>query len=188
MSTPSPPPTASESSQATSFLTAPTTPGKQSRDNSLLLSDLHRILGAKLRVTMTDGRIACGTFVGLDRLCNIILENVVEYREIAYVNPINNAAAAADDDDDDDDGGVSSGRGDDDGGNNSAKCSKEEGGTDQIGNRECNNNNNNPNVYRWNTERSLSQAVIRGDRLTKVEIAKDEWIKRIGRCTVQYQN
>jgi hypothetical protein len=35
-------------------------------------------------------------------------------------------------------------------------------------------------VFTWNTERSLSQAVIRGNRLAKVEIAKSDWEKRIG--------
>eukprot|EP00584_Thalassiosira_punctigera_P018709 CAMPEP_0172563210 /NCGR_PEP_ID=MMETSP1067-20121228/99970_1 /TAXON_ID=265564 ORGANISM="Thalassiosira punctigera, Strain Tpunct2005C2" /NCGR_SAMPLE_ID=MMETSP1067 /ASSEMBLY_ACC=CAM_ASM_000444 /LENGTH=90 /DNA_ID=CAMNT_0013353609 /DNA_START=83 /DNA_END=355 /DNA_ORIENTATION=+ len=85
---------------------------------------------------MTDGRVAHGNFVCLDRLGNIILDNVVERRRVAYIPP-----------------GSSKGAG--------AELEKE-------------------SIYEWETERSLSQAVIPGNRLAKVEIAKTEWEERIG--------
>ena len=97
------------------------------------LNTIHLLLGSKLRVTMTDGRVAHGNFVCLDRLGNIILDDVVECRRVAYIAP-----------------GLS-----------------EEG---QEKNK----------LYEWNTERLLSQAVIPGNRLAKVEIAKTEWEERVG--------
>ena len=36
------------------------------------------------------------------------------------------------------------------------------------------------NVYRWETERLLSQAVIPGERLARVQISKDEYQRRTG--------
>lgn len=95
--------------------------------NQNLLNAIHRLLGSTLLVTMTDGRVAEGKFVCLDRLGNIILEDVTERREITY---------------DSGDGGQDS-------------------------------------VYRWETERSLSQAVIPGDRLARIQIDKDEYHSRI---------
>ena len=145
----------------------PMTQGKQLRSNDPL-SDIHLIIGAKLRVTMTDGRVAHGTFVALDRLCNIILDNVIEYREIAYIDPTPSNPSGS--------GGGLSGRED---GNEVGNHS-----TINLADSQEGNNNNHPQIYRWNTERSLSQAVIRGDRLAKVEIVKDEWAKRTGRCIV----
>jgi len=44
---------------------------------------------------------------------------------------------------------------------------------------EGNVTNNNQSVYKWDTERALSQAVIPGDRLAKVEIARTEWEGRV---------
>ena len=149
--------------------------GKQGHNDNDPLSDIHHILGAKLRVTMTDGRVAHGTFVGLDRLCNIIMDNVIEYREIAYMHP--NQSHPSDGVgvsgvEDDGEGGIySSGNDNNDRGHNPILESQEF-------------NNNTSQIYRWNTERSLSQAVIRGDRLAKFEIAKEEWTKRTGRSTV----
>ena len=52
--------------------------------NQNLLNAIHRLLGSTLLVTMTDGRVAEGKFVCLDRLGNIILEDVTERREITY--------------------------------------------------------------------------------------------------------
>ena len=98
---------------------------KESSDNNNLLSTIHILLGSKLRVTMTDGRIVKGNFVSLDRLGNIILDNVVECRSVAY-------------------------------------------------------NNKDEEQTLWDTKRALAQAVIPGDRLAKVEIAKDVWKARIG--------
>ena len=98
---------------------------KESGDNNNLLSTIHILLGSKLRVTMTDGRVVNGNFVSLDRLGNIILDNVVECRSVAY-------------------------------------------------------NGNDTEQTLWDTKRTLAQAVIPGDRLAKVEIAKDVWKARIG--------
>lgn len=98
---------------------------KESSDNNNLLSTIHILLGSKLRVTMSDGRIVNGNFVSLDRLGNIILDNVVECRSVAY-------------------------------------------------------NGNDKEQTLWDTKRTLAQAVIPGDRLAKVEIAKDVWKARIG--------
>ena len=98
---------------------------KKSSDNNNLLRTIHILLGSKLQVVMSDGRIVHGNFVSLDRLGNIILDNVVEFRSVAYNN-------------------------------------KDEGQT------------------LWDTKRALAQAVIPGDRLSKVEIAKDEWKARFG--------
>lgn len=44
------------------------------------------------------------------------------------------------------------------------------------------NFNENPRCtkFMWNTDRSLSQAVIQGNRLARVEIAKSDWEKRLG--------
>jgi hypothetical protein len=100
------------------------------------------------------------------------MDNVIEYREIAYMHPNQshpNVGVGVG-------VGVSGVEDDGEGGNYSNR-------NDQIiESQECNNST--PQIYRWNTERSLSTAVIRGDRLAKVEIAKEEWTKRTGRCTV----
>eukprot|EP00579_Thalassiosira_antarctica_P009844 CAMPEP_0201915038 /NCGR_PEP_ID=MMETSP0903-20130614/5061_1 /ASSEMBLY_ACC=CAM_ASM_000552 /TAXON_ID=420261 /ORGANISM="Thalassiosira antarctica, Strain CCMP982" /LENGTH=86 /DNA_ID=CAMNT_0048450549 /DNA_START=85 /DNA_END=345 /DNA_ORIENTATION=- len=85
---------------------------------------------------MTDGRVARGNFVCLDRLGNIILDNVVECRQVAYI-----------------------------------PSSLSEGEENQSS-------------YEWDTERSLSQAVIPGDRLAKVEIVKKEWEERVGQSSI----
>jgi small nuclear ribonucleoprotein (snRNP)-like protein len=77
---------------------------------------------------MTDGRVAQGKFICLDRLGNIILEDVIERREITFHNE-----------------------------------------TDEQ-----------KSVYKWETERSLSQAVIPGERLARVQIDKDEYQRRVG--------
>lgn len=160
--------------------TASLTQNNQSYNDPL--TDIHLIIGAKLRVTMTDGRVAHGTFVGLDRLCNIILDNVMEYRDIAYIAP-NYSHPSCDGNStpkvDDYDGNK--------GGNNDINCNAEKGKNEMIVERQqCNVNgiSHSQKIYRWNTERSLSQAVIRGDRLAKVEIVKEDWTKRTGRSTV----
>mmetsp|Transcript_1203 Transcript_1203/g.2799 ORF Transcript_1203/g.2799 Transcript_1203/m.2799 type:complete len:114 (-) Transcript_1203:1272-1613(-) len=46
---------------------------------------LPQLFGSQLLVTLTDGRTAKGKFISLDRSCNIILEDVVECREVVYV-------------------------------------------------------------------------------------------------------
>ena len=35
-------------------------------------------------------------------------------------------------------------------------------------------------LYMWDAEREISQAMIRGDKLVKVEICESEWVERIG--------
>ena len=76
---------------------------------------------------MTDGRTAQGKFICLDRLGNIVLEDVVEKREIVY-SP----------------------------------------------------NDGREGEKRWNTKRILSQAVIVGERMAKVQIVRDEYQRRVG--------
>lgn len=150
--------------------------GKKSHTDPL--TDIHLILGARLRVTMTDGRVARGTFVGLDRLCNIILDNVIEHRDIAYIAPNQSSPSGG--------GDVSGG----DDGNDEVSHSHsiaEKGKIDRqmAESEECNDYGNHPQIlYRWSTERSLTQAVVRGDSLAKVEIIREEWAKRTGRYTV----
>ena len=133
------------SAQGTNPLTA---------EGNTLIDTIHLLLGSKLRITMTDGRIVHGRFLCLDRLGNIILENAVEFRRIAYIPPPPSVAIASEDE-----GNCSSSE---DNNNYESPCN-----TDQT-------------VFTWNTERSLSQAVIQGNRLAKVEIAKSDWEMRIG--------
>ena len=141
MTTTTPSPAAAAANNSTA-----TTPATEQTN---LLNTIHRLLGAKLHVTMTDGRIATGKFVSLDRLGNIVLEDVVERRRVAYAPP-----------------------------------SSAEGG-DTSNNDEGGNTSHDNKVYTWDTERTISQAVILGDRLAKVEIAKGEWDARFGRETSQ---
>ena len=103
-------------------------------DGDVLLETIHLLLGSKIRVTMKDGRTVDGTFVCLDRLNNILLEDAIEHRKIGYKQTIVRS----------DDG------------------SSEE------------------QLYMWDTEREISQAMIRGDKLVKVEICESEWVERIG--------
>jgi hypothetical protein len=35
-------------------------------------------------------------------------------------------------------------------------------------------------LYTWDAEREISQAMIRGDKIVKVEIYESEWAERIG--------
>jgi small nuclear ribonucleoprotein (snRNP)-like protein len=104
-----------------------------SHPNPNLLKTVHCLLGSNLHVTMTDGRTVRGKFLCLDRLGSILLEDVVERREIIY-------------------------------------CPHEDEGDEGDGKE---------SIYRWDTERSLSQVVIPGNRLVKVEIAKDEYQIRV---------
>eukprot|EP00571_Detonula_confervacea_P017673 CAMPEP_0172312682 /NCGR_PEP_ID=MMETSP1058-20130122/18341_1 /TAXON_ID=83371 /ORGANISM="Detonula confervacea, Strain CCMP 353" /LENGTH=144 /DNA_ID=CAMNT_0013026215 /DNA_START=80 /DNA_END=514 /DNA_ORIENTATION=+ len=141
-------------------MTTPFTPAAEATANpresltqeqSTLLNTIHLLLGSKLHVTMTDGRVARGNFVCLDRLGNMILEDVVECRQVAYTIPPE------------------------------LSSSDDKGNTNEEGNGElqCNKQT----MYKWDTERSLSQAVIPGDRLAKVDIAKGEWETRVGSDT-----
>ena len=96
-------------------------------------------------ITLTDGRTATGNFVALDRLGNIILENAMEYRKVAYIAPPN-------------------------------EMEEENNKTEVVNGK----NLQNQRVYEWNTARSLTQAVVPGGKLAKVQIAKREWEARIG--------
>jgi small nuclear ribonucleoprotein (snRNP)-like protein len=98
-----------------------------------LLQTVHRLLGSTILITLTDGRTAQGKFLCLDRLGNIILDNAVEKREIAYCSSAGNDSNPGDE-----------------------------------------------TIYRWDTERLLTQAVIPGERLFKVQIARKEYEKRLG--------
>lgn len=115
-----------------------------------LLNTICSLLGSNLRLTMTDGRIVHGKFICLDRLGNIILDSAVEYRQIVYIPPPSVALSSED---------------------------RENGNF-------CDENNMNDKPRRdkftWITDRSLSQAVIKGNRLAKVEIAKSDWENRMG--------
>jgi small nuclear ribonucleoprotein (snRNP)-like protein len=103
-------------------------------DGDVLLETILRLLGSKIRVTMKDKRTVDGTFVCLDRLNNILLEDAIEHRKIGCKQTIVRS----------DDG------------------SSEE------------------QLYTWDAEREISQAMIRGDKIVKVEIYESEWAERIG--------
>ena len=38
-------------------------------------------------------------------------------------------------------------------------------------------------LYTWDAEREISQAMIRGDKLVKVEIFESDWVERIGQIS-----
>jgi len=147
--------TASSTASTASADGNPSTEDAIHQEGNTLINTIHLLLGSKLRITMTDGRIVHGKFLCLDRLGNIILENAVEFRRIVYIPPPPSVAIASEDE-----------------GNRSSS-------SDVNTNYKSRCNNDQP-MFTWNTERSLSQAVIQGNRLAKVEIAKREWEKRIG--------
>lgn len=109
------------------------------------LDTIHLLLGSNIRVTMTDGRVVVGKFTCLDRLGNIILEDVVEQRWLSY----SDASA------------------------NDQKTTNQNNG--DCGDSKSINNN----LMYWNTERSLTKAVILGKKVTKVEITKQQWEARV---------
>ncbi|CAB9518893.1 expressed unknown protein [Seminavis robusta] len=47
---------------------------------------MYKLLGARLKCTLSDGRTATGTFICLDRLKNMILMDVIERRVINRVD------------------------------------------------------------------------------------------------------
>ena len=122
---------------------------------SNILKSMHLLLGSQLKVTMTDGRVVTGNFVSLDRLGNIVLENVIENRIVAYDVPNSN------------DDGIT--------GETSKKddCNEKQ----QTNNDEQTSTDS--SSIQWDTQRSLTQAVILGTKLQKVEIEKREWKKCI---------
>ena len=110
------------------------------------LDTIHLLLGSNIRVTMTDGRVVVGKFTCLDRLGNIILEDVFEQRWLSYSD-----ASATDD----------------------QKTTNQNNG--DCGDSKSINNN----LMYWNTERSLTKAVILGKNVKKVEITKQQWEARV---------
>ena len=121
---------------------------------SNILKSMHLLLGSQLKVTMTDGRIVTGQFVSLDRLGNIVLENVIENRKVAYNIPTSN------------DDGITS------------ETSKEEDKEDyKEDTNQIYQTSTDDSIIQWDTQRSLTQAVILGTKLQKVEIEKREWKK-----------
>ncbi|KAL3766510.1 hypothetical protein ACHAW5_001179 [Stephanodiscus triporus] len=113
---------------------SPPTADSVRQEGNTLINTIHLLLGSKLRITMTDGRIVHGRFLCLDRLGNIILDNAVEFREMAYNIPPPSVTIASED------------RGN--------RNSRDDNSDDRP---LCNNNQT---AFKWNTERSLSQAVI----------------------------
>ncbi len=122
------------------------------------LDTVHRLLGSRIRVTMTDGRIASGKFINLDRLGNIMLEDVVETRLLEYHD-----VPAADTKD--------------------TSLNKKEANSDEINNaaqQHVQFTKDENGVCQWTTERSVTQAVIIGSKVSKVEMMKQELEARLG--------
>ena len=123
---------------------------------SNILKSIHLLLGSQLKVTMTDGHVVTGQFVSLDRLGNIVLENVIENRKVAYNIPTSN------------DDGVT------------GETSKEEDNEDyKEDTKQIQQTSTDGCIIQWDTQRSLTQAVILGTKLQKVEIEKRKWNKCI---------
>ena len=121
-----------------------------------VLNTIHLLLGSSIRVTMTDGRVVRGKFTCLDRLGNIILEDVVEQRWLTY----NDASTQM----------VRNG--------NTTK--KTNYSNDSNSNNNIQHTNDEDGTCRWSTERSLTKAVILGRKVTKVEITTAQWEARMG--------
>ena len=141
-------------------------PPLSSDNNNNVLNTVNNLLGSKLYVTMSDGRYVTGNFVSLDRLCNIILENAIEYRNVAYIPPSTIDSVV-----------VKNGGGDDEDNNNKVE-KMDVNGFPHVELSSSRNNNN--IIHQWKTERELSQVAIPGHKLVKVEIAKGEYKMRVG--------
>ena len=48
------------------------------------LEQVKKFIGAEVRITMDDKRVVVGKFCTLDRMCNIVLKDVIEFRRIGY--------------------------------------------------------------------------------------------------------
>ena len=133
-----------------------------------VLDTIHRLLGSRIRVTMTDGRIASGKFMSLDRLGSIMLEDVVEQRWLAYhdVSTADKKDAKSNDVDNTADASVTNSA-DNNNVQQHVHHTKDESGL----------------VCQWTTERSLTQAVIIGMKVAKVEIMMREWEARLEKTT-----
>ena len=126
---------------------------------SNILKSMNLLLGSQLKVTMIDGRIVTGQFVSLDRLGNIVLENVIENRKVAYNIPTSN------------DDGITREK------SKKEDCDDKEDTAQQQTNRQIQQTSTDSSIIQWDTQRSLIQAVILGSKLQKVEIEKREWNK-----------
>ena len=127
-----------------------------SQADSEALDTIHRLLGSRIRVTMTDGRVASGKFINLDRLGNIMLEDVVEQRWIEYQD-----VPTADKED-------------------AALINKESNSDDSNNTQQHVQHTRDENgVCQWTTERSVTQAVIIGSKVAKVEIMRQELEARL---------
>ena len=115
---------------------------------------LANLIGSNIRVTMTDGRVASGKFICLDRLGNIMLEDVTERRRLAYHDDTMTEENHHLDE-------------------NNPK-------TDVDNKTKNMQYTNESGTYHWTTERSLTQAVIIGKKVVKVEIKKRELELRLG--------
>jgi len=71
--------------------------GNVNVNNSVVVERMRGLLGKELHCTLSDGRVARGTFVCIDRLSNIILENVVEQRPLTTTaTSISSVSSASD--------------------------------------------------------------------------------------------
>lgn len=116
---------------------SPSLRGDERKRSTEILRTVSRLVGSELIVTMTDGRIATGRFVCLDRSANIILSGVTESRDLAYVAPTQPSVG---------------------------QYSALEAKKDKL-------------THIWRTERQLTQAVIPGERLAKVQVSKKDYSK-----------
>ena len=119
-----------------------------------VLDTIHRLLGSRMCVsTMTDGRIVSGKFMSLDRLGSIMLEDVVEQRWLAYhdVSTADNKDTKSYDD-------------------NTEDASVTNSADNNNVQQHVHHTKDESGLCQWTTERSLTQAVIIGMKVAKVEI------------------
>ena len=113
---------------------------------------------------MTDERIASGKFMSLDRLGNIMLEDVVEQRWLAY-HDVSTADAKSNVD------------------VNTADASVTNSADNNNVQQHVHHTKDESGLCQWTTERSLTQAVIIGMKVAKVEIMMREWEARLEKTT-----
>jgi small nuclear ribonucleoprotein (snRNP)-like protein len=130
---------------------------------SEVLDTIHRLIGSRIRVTMTDGRIVTGKFTCLDRLGNIMLEDVLEKRWLAY----HDVSA----DNKDSNKPLTTTTANDD---NTAHAA-----VNDFSKQIVQHTKDESGACHWTTERSLTQAVIIGKKVNKVEITREQWEARV---------
>eukprot|EP00978_Attheya_sp_CCMP212_P049135 scaffold621436_cov90-Attheya_sp.AAC.3 len=69
---------------------------EQVKNNSVVVERMRGLLGKELHCTLSDGRVARGTFVCIDRLSNIILQNVVEQRPLTTTTTTSSISSGSD--------------------------------------------------------------------------------------------